>query len=954
MPSKRTMDHHPSPPATSQPTVPQREAPGAYPTATGFTAVNHPPRMSPVQPKMSPISIAAILPIGNRMFEQHSPPPSPATSFSPTTGANPPYCSPYFPKLQDVAPVMFNGPLPTIAQAFENATEAPRQAQSFASMNGHWTGIHLGPIQGHKDLRPGPPFMQGQNFHEERGGLHQVNHLPGYHNPQLGMGSGAAPRSYYNYQPPMAFNNTIHRPALHPTQRDTESAKQIFIASNPPGKQWVSSTNPEYQMYLDAQKRKPSTNKQSDEYVSHPNLLVSQQLQSVSGPSLNYQIVQNRKGGQGAQGSRKSDFPVTAAAKTSNSNANQPRQESSQEDLQALIQDAAKEAFAKVEAHKKPLRKSGTNRETGRLPTPRKSDTPLSEDNDICPNSDLSVSSPQHNSPKSQESQTNEPGHASGSSNSETAPIKCRRGRPTKEEQLKRDRENPEAALHREQAKAAKKAAKQAAKGTAKGMKGKQEVQSIPQGSSTIKMEEDQEAEDLYLAKSEGPKDTARKSSKTITIDQDLGAGEDNRCSASEAPQPATTKPSAQVGTKSPKKRPPSATLQPVSKRRKPLTHHKNSQDKSRKPKAFNSTIDLESGVSCDVLGLGGNELNIAGDMNRVPSKPSTIEALFGDEYCQEHEILEIKENRVYYTPSQVRHVPTPITHFLSSSSNSKQRRTARPAQHHLSVTPNVFGSLSNEEFLKLFNFMKQSLRGNSILLIAPSDGNDSDMKIIEGLVVLVCTMLDTDGVRRSPTSTASAIACIGRYFSSGFSETYTELLDDFDLFTRYGRGSEHWAVLSQQWKNFLDDVGQINKRRNVGPNMRYIKVKEFGYTLTKVPREEATMPLAVPWPFNRETVVACVDKWWKAKRAEDALTVDHIFNGTSRALPIVIKPNRERWPGERDQTQIEDEQEALEDHENMDYTIDWAMDHKEAEFGTWLLEEERSWTMSTSAIEVD
>ncbi|KAL5315145.1 hypothetical protein ACEPPN_017796 [Leptodophora sp. 'Broadleaf-Isolate-01'] len=899
------------------------------------------------QPSMTqryPRSAAAFHPNGCSTFGSKFPTPNPAASFIPTTGGNQTDYSAPVTKPTIAPPVGFNEPKLTIDQSLEGAGEGPSLAKEFVSRNGHRAGHNSSGIQERRNSKPGHLGAHGQQFYDERGVLQHANHPSSYYSPQPDMGSGGAPpRVSRGCRPPRVPHNFIHHTNPKANHADPEPGRPIYIGPNPSGKQWVMSTDPLYHEYSRARMAERSAELSAEEQSkirSCPqNPPASQRLACG-------QRVHSGNGVQPGHANRKYAAAVPATDQMSASESTGPRKEPSEEELEDIIQNAAKEAVAAV------FNRKESRGEPERQLVQTQSSTPDNVDTSsqnkahlICPEFEPTISQNKSKSVanNSQDSQASGRSHISSS---EPEAMKRRRGRPTKEEQKERDRANPKAALLREQAKAAKKAAKHAGKYAAKGMNGKQEVQDIPQGSSTIKIEDELEVEDLYSADAEGPKQVAVKGPSVIIIDQNL---EEDLYSSDEGTRTASTKTSMQDGLKPPKKRTALATSRPAAKRRKVPSSPSESQDKSQNSESSIMVVDLENGPQCDGPGSGGNKLEIIRSVNRSPPKPRTpsnIETLFSLEYSREHQIIEIKPNKVYYGSSQVHEVPTRVTHFLTCSSNLEPQRTSGPAQQELCVKPNLFCSLSNEEFLEVFNFIKESLGPDAILLVAPSDGNGSDIHIIEGLAVLVCTMLGKQGVRLPPRSTDTAIKWMGRTFSGGFSETYTELLDDFDFFSHYGWGSKYWPTASKQWKDFIDAVGKTNKRRKAGPNLEYIEVKEFGYTLRKFVGETTKMPLVVPRPFSKSALDALVDKWWQAKKIEDRLSIARIFEGTPRVQPRVVEPVREEWPGTRDPNKLGDWLEALAEFQNMEDLIGEAIGYEDAEDDISLSDEETSWTM--------
>ncbi|KAG4429403.1 hypothetical protein IFR05_015110 [Cadophora sp. M221] len=899
---------------------------------------------------MGPRSTPTVHPKSDSMHGSQFSIQNSTASFIPTTGGYPTQYSYPATKTKTPPSIRSNEPKLTLNQALEGAREGPNLAKEFISMNGHRTGNNSKEFQGHRISNPGHLHGHGKQFYDQRSvpqyGKHPTDY---YHSPQLGMGSGAPPQFSHNSLPPTAPHDAIHHTNTCDDHGNLDPDQEIFIGENPSGVEWVLPDDPLYAEYVrrcDAE-RERIADEDRKKRGRLLNLPASKEPPCGHGEHSGNRV-------QTTHVNRKYAGPIPETGQILASESTQLRKELSEEEKTDIIQNSVKAAVAAFFNGKEPPEETERRLVQSQSSTLDNVDT-SSQPKELLVRPELFPIPPRNESKVAAK-------NSQGSQRSEISvsgpgAAKRRRGRPTKLEQKERDQANPEGAFRREQVKAAKKAAKQGGKQAGKGIKGKKGVQGIPQSSPTFKIEAELEVGDLYSADAEEPKQAARKRPSIIIIDQDP---EENLNSTDGDTRIANTKTSIHDGLNTPKKRGVSATSQPAAKRRKVLSNPKKLQAKSQEPKFSIRVIDTENEAQYDGLEESdNNEREDVGVMDRSPPisrAPSSIETLFGLEYSREHRVQEIQPNKVYYDSSHVRQVPTRVTHFLTCSWSPHHRRTSRPAQQELCVKPNIFCSLDNKEFVKLFKFLKESLSTNSILLIARSEGNESDLQIIEGLVVLVCTMIGKEGVRLPPRSTATAMKWMARKFSAGFTEAYTELLDDFDFFSHYGRGSQYWPSASQQWKDFVDAVGETNKRRKAGPNLQYIEVKEFGYTLRKFVDEAFQMPLVVPRPFNKRMLEAHVAEWWKAKKAEGTFSIACTTAKPRREKPSVVEPAREEWPGTRDLNEPMDWQEAAAEYYDMemDDLIGQVMgcEDEDSEDDISLSDEERSWTIpATEAV---
>lgn len=312
-----------------------------------------------------------------------------------------------------------------------------------------------------------------------------------------------------------------------------------------------------------------------------------------------------------------------------------------------------------------------------------------------------------------------------------------------------------------------------------------------------------------------------------------------------------------------------------------------------------------------------------------APYARNRIKEYFGPEYCRKHEVREIQSVKAYHSSTLVLEVPRSITHILTCSAalRVQPRLGSHPTQEQYCVYPNEFRSLSNAELTRVVNFIHQGTSVNHKLVIAPTTDDAFESTVIDALVVLACVLAEykTWPGKARKRNTITNLSHLRRKFPGWNLQPPVELLDDFDFFLQWGQGSERHCRATNQWKEFLDAIGDTNKRRKEGPNSEYIEVQDFKDILSAVPLEPTCIELNLPVPLNKRTLARTVLDWWEE---QDSDYVPWEFSRT-KLLKLIdhgkVEPERELWPGDRSMTEDEAYQEAIFDHESMNVMFDWA-----------------------------
>lgn len=178
---------------------------------------------------------------------------------------------------------------------------------------------------------------------------------------------------------------------------------------------------------------------------------------------------------------------------------------------------------------------------------------------------------------------------------------------------------------------------------------------------------------------------------------------------------------------------------------------------------------------------------------------------------------------------------------------------------------------MTEDHFSNANKFMQESCSLNAVLFIAPIDAKEGNLSFTVGLVVMAITVLERQEYGR-PRYTARYWNWLRDTFPDWALNPCLEIMDDFDFFLRYGRGSWRWAGCSKQWRTFLDAVGKINKR-GFRPDFTYVEVGDFKGILDKMVTVNVPIPLVVPSPFNRASMDQYVNDWYNLYKADDGLS---------------------------------------------------------------------------------
>ncbi|PVH77397.1 hypothetical protein DL98DRAFT_534842 [Cadophora sp. DSE1049] len=847
-----------------------------------------------------------------------------APSFAPTSGFRPTHQDypTSRPTPQALATSYWQGNTP---QTYQGSQPAPSRILVPEIINGH--GFSQPPRQIHERRGIASHYLPTsfQGFQNEHLVNPSADHTPRNSTHRSIMTEQVSNYAAYNTQSQTHLTYTVYPNGYQPfTESRPSHGGPNFRGEAPPRRKWVSSTDAKSEQYETAQILD----------TAHANI--------ASRPGVGPDSTESYK----------------------------PEQTHSEAELRA-IQEAVGQAVVLLATEESPA-KSNPPQLPGR-PAAQEADsalsTPRSEWNDHANDptrSQIFTNDVPEEIPQLQQIELDQTSNqASSSSSSEQSPAstKRRRGRPTKEEQMIRDQADPERARLREEKKAAKKAAKEAAKPISSKRKEKQKGNSVKMGFSTIKIsdsdedmsgpeqdsspvikiEDNFEEEDLYSADGEKQKidsssaqaglPMTRKRAATTGLEslskvQKSMAGDnisntEHDRAQSEGAVSISSFDKRLDNSKAPVRESERIVRQPVSSssmRQSRTERCGSSQGRSRSgtvvddraqtglPGSVNNPLDFEN-LNDDAVPIVRDVEPLHPPVMVLPLPAQLARtrmiAYFGREYCQQHDIREIERSRIYHSSTPVRQFPDSITHFLTCSETVRvqPRRATLPRQVDLCVIPNKFGSFTNAQFTTITTFIRQANRVNSKLLIACSSDNAFESAVIEGLVVMASVLAKkTTNPRKR------------------------KLLDDLDFFLQCGRGSHRWNGATNQWKEFVDAIGNINKRRNGGPKMEYIEVQDFKDILSAVPEEPTAIELELPVPFNKRTLAKQVLDWWEA---QDSEYVPREFSRTKLqelSCPEKFEPEKELWPVLQGDTEDEGYQEAVIDDESMDPIYDWAL----------------------------
>ncbi|KAK0130435.1 hypothetical protein ONS96_000954 [Cadophora gregata f. sp. sojae] len=555
------------------------------------------------------------------------------------------------------------------------------------------------------------------------------------------------------------------------------------------------------------------------------------------------------------------------------------------------------------------------------------------------------------------------------------ASKKRHRGRPNKEEQRIGDLEDPERARLREEKKAARKAARNAQKQAAKEIKERQSTDPPTSGSSIIKPsnsdnetteqsaankpEDIVEEVDLYSADGESQKSDSRstqtlpsatrKRAATTILNisrkqQRTAEGQIiSRTEHSRAQSEGAISINSSVESQDKHRNPGRESHTPLSRPGVSSSQGSSSDQGggSRQRSSSTNTIVVDQsqiafrgsiGNPIDVENLEENAAPVFGN-NILLQSPLVVipppaelarkrmRAYFGREYCQQHEIRELKRSRIYHSSTPVQQVPENINYVLTCSAPGRVNPglPRQEGQKALRVMPNEFGSISNAQFIVIIDFIHEALGRKKKLFVAGTSDNDFESKVIDGLAVMAC-VLASKKETYGETKTTVTLNYLQKILPEWRPNPFIEFLDDLDFWFQWGRGYNRWNKATNQWREFVDEIGATNKRRNAGPDMEYIEVNDFQDILNVIPLESTAKELKLPVPFNQRTLAKQVLDWWEAQTSDK---VPFNFSRTKLKMlagPEIIEQEEEWSPMNRGSNEDEGYHGAEWNRE----TLDW------------------------------